>query len=66
MPTAIHNSVKTNVIKQWLDGETRDKIAANNQIGAGTVSDIINEFKKGVDALEYDLSDRLGTNIRGD
>lgn len=34
--------------------ETRDKIATDNQIGAGTVSGIINEFKKGVDSLEYE------------
>ena len=54
MPAAIDNSVKTNVIKQWLDGDTRDKIAFDNQIGAGTVSGIINEFKKGVDALEFE------------
>ena len=54
MPPAIGNDVKTNVIKQWLEGESRDAIATDNQIGAGTVSGIINEFKKGVDALEYE------------
>jgi hypothetical protein len=54
MPTAIDHSVKTNVIKQWLDGNSRDKIAIDNQIGAGTVSGIINEYKKGIDALEYE------------
>ena len=42
MPT-IDKSVKTKVIKQWLDGDSRDKIASDNQIGAGTVSGIINE-----------------------
>jgi len=46
MPPSIDNSVKTDVIKQWLDGDTRDKIADDNQIGAGTVSGIINEWKK--------------------
>jgi hypothetical protein len=40
MPRAIENEVKTNVIKQWLDGDSRDKIASDNQIGAGTVSHI--------------------------
>ena len=54
MPRAIENEIKTNVIRQWLDGETRDKIATDNQIGSGTVSGIINEFKKEIDALEYE------------
>jgi hypothetical protein len=31
------------VIRQWLDGDTRDKIASDNRIGAGTVSVIIND-----------------------
>ncbi len=54
MPAAIKNDIKTNVIKEWLSGNARDKIAADNQIGAGTVSSIINEYKKGVDAVEYE------------
>ena len=54
MPAAIENNIKTNVIKQWLGGDPRDKIAADNQIGTGTVSGIINEWKKVVDALEYE------------
>ena len=64
MPTAIENEIKTNVIKQWLDGETRDKIASDNQIGAGTVSGIINEFKKGIDALEYESIRELSISCR--
>jgi hypothetical protein len=54
MPVAIENEIKTNVIKEWLLGDTRDKIATNNAIGAGTVSGIINEWKQGIDALEYE------------
>ena len=54
MPAAIKNEVKTNVIKQWLNGDGRDKIASDNSIGEGSVTKFINEFKKGVDALEYE------------
>jgi len=54
MPAAIDNEVKMKVIKQWLDGDTRDKIAADNQIGAGTVSGIINEYKKGINAVDFE------------
>lgn len=39
MPAAIKNEVKTNVIRQWLGGETRDKTATDNHIGAGTLED---------------------------
>jgi hypothetical protein len=37
-----------------LSGETRDEIAVNNGIGAGTVSNIVNELKKGIDTSEYE------------
>ena len=64
MPAAIESEVKTNVIKQWLDGDPRDKIATDNQIGAGTVSGIINEFKKGVDAAEFESVRELSISYR--
>jgi hypothetical protein len=54
MPAAIDTQVKKQVIKQWLSGDSRDKIAADNEIGAGTVSNIINELKKGVEDSDYD------------
>lgn len=46
MPAAIDPVIKKQVIKQWLSGDSRDRIAANNGIGAGTVSNIIDESKK--------------------
>ena len=46
MPVAIDPIIKKQVIKQWLSGDSRDKIAADNGIGAGTVSNIIDEWKK--------------------
>jgi type V secretory pathway adhesin AidA len=45
MPSAIDPLIKKQVINQWLAG---DRIAAENKIGAGTVSNIVNEWKKGV------------------
>ena len=54
MPAAIDPLIKKQVINQWLGGNCRDKIAANNDIGAGTVSNIINEWKKGVEDSDYD------------
>jgi transposase len=54
MPAPIDMHVKKQVINQWLSGDSRDRIAADNGIGAGTVSNIINEWKKGVEDSEYD------------
>ena len=53
MPATIDSQVKKQVIKQWLSGDSRDKIATDNGIGAGTVTNIINEWKKGVQDSEY-------------
>jgi hypothetical protein len=43
------------VVNQWLSGDSRDKIASDNDIGAGTVIYIINEWKKGVEDSDYDF-----------
>jgi hypothetical protein len=46
MPPVIEAFIKTKVIQQWLSGEPRDKIASDLQIGAGTVSSIVSDFKQ--------------------
>jgi transposase len=48
MPAAIDPIIKQRVIAQYLQGVSRDTIAADNGIGTGTVSNIIDEWKKGV------------------
>jgi hypothetical protein len=64
MPAAIDAQVKKQVIKQWLAGDSRDRIAADNNIGAGTVTNIINEWKKGVEDSEYDSVRELTVSIK--
>ena len=64
MPSAIDSQVKRHVINQWLVGESRDRIAADNGIGAGTVSNIINEWKKGVEDSEYDSLRELSVSLK--
>jgi len=54
MPAVINSQVKKRVINQWLSGDSRDRIAADDDIGAGTVSNIINEWKKGVENSDYE------------
>src|SRR5207245_8705916 len=34
--------------------ESRDRIAEDNNIGAGTVSNIVNEWKEGIEHSDYD------------
>jgi len=41
----IPSLIKIEVIRKWLNGVSRDNIAINNNIAAGSVSNIIQEFK---------------------
>src|SRR5215471_11416595 len=54
MPAAIDPIIKQRVIAQYLQGVSRDAIAADNGIGTGTVSNIIDEWKKGVQDSDYE------------
>src|SRR4051812_43982297 len=54
MKPKIPISIRQQVIKQWLQGISRDQIAKNNGIGSGTVSTIIKECKRN-DIPDIDL-----------
>jgi chromosome segregation ATPase len=41
----IPHKIKVQVLYQWIQGISHDKIAENNDIGRGTVSNIIEQFK---------------------
>jgi hypothetical protein len=64
MPAAIGGITKRKVIKQWLSGEPRDKIAAENNIGAGTVTSIVNNYKVGLESLDFDSVRELSVEVR--
>jgi DNA-directed RNA polymerase specialized sigma24 family protein len=49
----IPKSIRERVIKQWLQGMSRDQIAKDNDIGAGTVSSIIKDTKQEIQTLTY-------------
>jgi hypothetical protein len=53
MPAPIDEAIKRRVIQQWLSGEARDKIAIDNNIGSGTVSSIVNNYKIGLENLDF-------------
>jgi hypothetical protein len=54
MPAPIDEIVKRRVVQQWLAGEAREKIIADNNIGAGTVSIIVDDYKTGLDNFDLD------------
>src|ERR671930_650852 len=64
MPAPINETVKRQVVQQWLSGEARAKIATDNNVGEGTVSGIVSEFKIGLDAAEFDSSRELALAVK--
>ena len=64
MPSPINELVRRKVIEQWINGFPRDKIASDLQIGNGTVSGIVSDFKKGLDNSEFDSIRQLALEIR--
>ena len=59
MPPPIDASIKRKVIQEWLSGIPRSKIAIDNNIGEGTVSGIVSEFKIGLNGSEFDSAREL-------
>src|SRR5919198_2365953 len=59
MPAPINEIIKRRVVQKWLSGEARDKIAIDNNLGEGTVSGIVKEFKIGLDHYEFDAAREL-------
>jgi hypothetical protein len=55
MPAAIDPAIKKQVITQYLQGVSRDRIGADNGVGTGTVSNIIDEWKKGLRGSDYEF-----------
>src|ERR687888_2776828 len=53
MPAPIDEIVKRKVVQQWLSGESRDKISVDNNIGEGTVANIVDDYKIGLDNLDF-------------
>lgn len=56
MPSKLPDSIKSLVIQEWLRGEQRDKIAGDNDLSAGAVTNTVNEWRQ---ALGFYLADQL-------
>jgi hypothetical protein len=64
MPAPLDEQIRRKVIEQWFNGLPRDKIAEDNNIGAGTVSSVISNYKVGLDNSEFDSIRQLALEIR--
>lgn len=64
MPSRLPDNYKSLVIQEWLKGEQRDKIAADNGISAGSVTNIVNEWKAALGFPTADALRELGVTLR--
>jgi hypothetical protein len=56
--------IKEEVIRKWLNGEQRDKIASDMSIGAGTVTKTISEWKEEISIPTADTLRFLATELK--
>jgi hypothetical protein len=64
MPPLTDEETRRNVIRQWILGFPRDTIAEQNNIGAGTVSSIITNYKVSLEELDFDSIRQLAVEAR--
>lgn len=56
--------IKEEVIRKWLSGEQRDKIASDISMGAGTVTNIISQWKEEIGIPTADTLRVLATELK--
>jgi hypothetical protein len=62
MGARIPREIRLEVIRKWLEGKTRDQIANELEIGAGTVSEIIKEYRSR--DFDADLLREIALNLK--
>jgi hypothetical protein len=62
MGSKIPKEIGLQAIRKWLEGKTRDQIARELEIGAGTVSEIVKEYRRG--DLDADLLREVALNLK--
>jgi hypothetical protein len=60
----IPKKIKEKIIRQWLEGRTRETIAKENDVGTGTVSAIINESRQQKEYHDIDLLRQISTKLK--
>jgi len=56
MPIGISDETRNQVIREWLAGEPRDKIASDTELAAGTITNIVPDWRH---KLGYSTADAL-------
>src|ERR1041384_3572042 len=64
MSSKLPAHTKSLVIQQWLEGVQRDLIAANNGLSAGAVTNVVNEWRRGLGSAIIDDLRELGVTFR--
>src|SRR6187200_1355060 len=64
MTFAISSSTRSIVIQQYLQGKSRDDIAGDCELGAGTVSNIIAAWKANLEQYAVEDLRELGINLK--
>jgi outer membrane murein-binding lipoprotein Lpp len=64
MRQQVPTHIKEEVIRKWLSGEQRDKIASDISIGAGTVTNIISKWKEEIGIPTADTLRILSTELK--
>src|SRR5918994_1795162 len=65
MREAISESTKGEIVRLWLAGWQRDRIAGALNLGGGTVSNVISEWRAQIGALTADALRTLAKELRG-
>jgi hypothetical protein len=64
MQGKLPDHIRSLVIKQWFEGVQRDMIAANNGLSAGAVTNVVNDFRRGLGYAVVDDLRELGVTFR--
>jgi len=64
MTNKLPDSIKSPVIQQWLQGLSRDTIAANNGLSAGAVTKIVNEWRQALGSTVAAELRELATTLK--
>jgi hypothetical protein len=64
MGRRIPEPIRRKVLREWLEGLPRKQIAKDNQIGTGTVSEIINAIKEKDSEVRIDVLRETAVMLR--
>jgi hypothetical protein len=64
MRQEVPTHIKEEAIRKWLNGEQRDKIASDISLGAGTVTNIISQWKDDIGIPTADTLRDLSTELK--